>query len=141
MALGIAWLLLAAFAANLRYRNGTLLTVSGGLHLNVLFFFGVGSIAYAVTEGIAEGRPRAEVLQALVVAGFPVLLGYSAVVLWEWFSRRWRGPVASVPLNVPRITRHSAPAILALWALSIVGYASSDLDQALRVPDRRPRAG
>lgn len=118
-------LLVSAFALFRRLKSRTLFTASGGLHVNVLLFFGLGGLAYTFSEGwVRTFDPYDETVEAMMRAGLMFLIGYVIWILLE--IKLKRSDQTRSTFHIPLIDRHGMLLIIVLWALSMVGRLGSD---------------
>lgn len=104
----------------LRYRRGTLLTGTGGLHTNLLLFIGLGLLAYIVEGDLSERVPTPFVMRAIALAAPYLVAGYGIVALRE--LRRL--PTSQV--RDSSITEFATPKVLiVISTLALVGYVGS----------------
>ncbi len=126
--IGLGLLLGSSFALFRRARAQTLFTASGGLHLNILLFFGLGGLAYTWSEGwVQQFDPYYETVEAMASAGLVLLLGYLVWIALEFWLNRSK---KQVEFKAPRVDHNSFLLIVALWLLSIIGRLGSDSDFA-----------
>jgi len=101
-----------------RIRSGTLLGAAGGLHLNILLFFGLGMLSYNWYAATPE-REFAFVTKAWSEAGLMLVLGYGVVLLLERRTQKNINPVLHVNNIEP--TAQTIAVLVGLWLLSVVG--------------------
>ncbi len=73
---------MSVYAIWKRIRSGTLLSAAGGLHLNILLFFGVGMLSYSLGTQTSI-REFALVTNAWSEAGLVLAVAYGVVLLLE----------------------------------------------------------
>jgi hypothetical protein len=127
--IGFGLVLTSSFALYRRVRAHTLFTASGGLHLNVLLFFGLGGLAYTWSEGwVRQFDPYYETQDAMISAGLVLLAAYLTWILLEtWINRSKNDPGGFKP---PSIDRRSVLLIVFLGALAVIGRLGSDSEFA-----------
>lgn len=108
-----------------RYPLGT----TAGLHLHVLLYYGLGSLAYVLADGYPDRLPRATVLDYTRPALRAVAIGYAAVVALAT-SVQYIGRQAG-PHNLDRVaaalrSREAVALLAALAPLSVLGILFSD---------------
>ncbi len=118
---GLSGLLIVSSAIALwaRYRARNLLGAVGGLHLNVLLFFGLGTLAYGLSPLSSERGHR--VFEAFLRAGWLLAASYGAVAAWDvWRNLRSKdGGQDSASTDV-------TPAMLAGFVgLALLGHLGS----------------
>jgi hypothetical protein len=112
---------LGALVLWFRYRRGTLLTGTGGLHVNVFLFIGLGLLAYVVEGELSERVPTHFVMQAIAVTAPYVVVGYGIVALREL---RWPvKPLRVVDFSVSSVG--TPKVLLVISTLALVGYLGS----------------
>src|ERR1039457_3057438 len=86
---------MSTFAIWKRIRSGTLLGAAGGLHVNILLFFGLGMFSYSWHTATWE-REFAFVTKAWSEAGLMLALGYGVVLLLQRRTQKNINPVLHI---------------------------------------------
>jgi hypothetical protein len=83
----LAILALSAIEVRARAKRGTIVTPSGGLHLQVLLFYGIGGVFFVF---FPDGEPSlvpTEIDRLVAESGLPFLVGYAVTCVVEKISR------------------------------------------------------
>ncbi len=119
-----AWLTAVSAAVVVRrFRAGTLLTAAGGLHVNVLLFFGLGAMAYAT--GVAPAERIGDVIPAMASGLWYFGPAYTAVAFRELWRSRRSAPHRAARLQLPPVSDRQ---LLGFGLLALVGYVGSQSD-------------
>jgi hypothetical protein len=108
-----------------RIRSSTLLSAAGGLHLNILLFFGLGMLSYSWRAATLE-REFAFVTKAWSEAGLVLALGYGVVLLLERRTQKNINPVLHITNIEP--TAQTIAVLIGLWLLSVVGHLMASFE-------------
>ncbi len=109
---------MSTYAIWRRIRSGRLLTAAGGLHLNILLFFGLGMLSYS-WDSTATQREFALVTSAWSEAGLFLAAAYGVALLLERRSQNKLNrlpPVTDVEPTVQTIA-----VLIGLWMLAVMG--------------------
>ena len=115
-----------------RIRSGTLLGAAGGLHVNILLFFGLGMLSYSWHTATWEREYAfvtsefAFVTKAWSDAGLMLAVGYGAVLLLERRTQKNINPVLHIKNIEP--TAQTIAVLIGLWLLSVVGSLMANLE-------------
>lgn len=123
MVVGLALMAMSAAVLWSRFRRRALLTAAGGLHANMLIFFGLGLVAYAGIETVPERISPFFIMAGIWKAGPYLLVGYGAVALAE--IRRARRRSAQLLDDRSVIASGTPRCLLAVSLLAIAGYVGS----------------
>ncbi len=118
---------MSTYAIWKRIRSGTLLGAAGGLHVNILLFFGLGMLSYSWPTVTVE-REFAFVTKAWSEAGLMLALGYGVVLLLERRTQKNINPVLHINNIEP--TAQTVAVLTGLWLLSVVGYLIANFEFA-----------
>ena len=101
------------------WREGQFVSAIGGLHSNVLIFFGIGPFLYGLQDNVPERIGFEGVLLGLSKTGWYFVIGYAVLTLWR--------------LPRPKLLFQSAirPVYLGTMALAgVLGYLGAQTDFA-----------
>jgi hypothetical protein len=114
-----------------RVRRGTLLTAVGGLHINLMLFYGIGLFYYTLpfpSTGLAatisdHDRNHQRLIEAITIGGWPMCVGYLAAVIFDVRMQRRRS-AADAP-EPPKREDMRLTVLMGLAIAAALGYLGS----------------